>query len=50
MHIGRKIVRKQLVERKPLMNQRKAKEPSDEVQGADSKPPKEKGELSDWEE
>lgn len=32
------------------MNQRKAKEPSDEVQGADSKPPKEKGELSDWEE
>lgn len=28
------------------MNQRKAKELSDEVQGADSKPPKEKEELS----
>lgn len=36
--------------RKLLMNQWQANDPSDEVRGSYSKPPKEKEELSDWEE
>lgn len=35
---------------RPLINEHKAEDPTDEVQGSYSKPPVEKEELSDWEE
>lgn len=49
--VGQQSVEKVISKaRKPSMNKRNSKEPSDEVLSSDSKTPKEKEELSDWEE